>query len=327
MGGRPRPAARTVARIVEDAVRVGRFFRISFQRTLRIPDDGRTYPLPPGFGRFPVRRVRDFAARLPVAWRRRGGVFIAMYQREALWLAFEGVGWHPVAVQIGAGGVNAVSGGSWPEKLSEAPQNYLVCPDQPWLDGINTRRRIVRQFVAMPLGGGATVEEQLTGRASRGGIQVRVFDAKPGRFPSTPPRGRSVPDGLPFAHPANAATMGLGAGGQMRQALYPDPYGVRTWNRAAAGTLEVHILNAAQFSLVTGEEMPPTPISAKTYTDLGLPWFELYDDALGAVQGSRRLARVRSTRELDARAGKATPEDRVTIAPERVRRIRPRRAR
>ncbi len=32
-------------------------FAVSFQRTLRIPDDGKTYPLPPDLGVFPVRRV------------------------------------------------------------------------------------------------------------------------------------------------------------------------------------------------------------------------------------------------------------------------------
>ena len=30
---------------------------IHFQRTLRIPDDDTTYPLPPGLGRFPLRHV------------------------------------------------------------------------------------------------------------------------------------------------------------------------------------------------------------------------------------------------------------------------------
>ena len=34
---------------------------ITFQRTLRIPDDGETYPLPPGLGSFPLRHVDDFA--------------------------------------------------------------------------------------------------------------------------------------------------------------------------------------------------------------------------------------------------------------------------
>ena len=35
---------------------------IDFQRTLRIPDDNREYPLPPGLGAFPLRHVDDFAA-------------------------------------------------------------------------------------------------------------------------------------------------------------------------------------------------------------------------------------------------------------------------
>ena len=38
---------------------------IDFQRTLRIPDDGDTYPLPPGLGRFPLRHVDDHAANVP----------------------------------------------------------------------------------------------------------------------------------------------------------------------------------------------------------------------------------------------------------------------
>lgn len=39
--------------------------RITFQRTLRLPDDGHTYPLPPGLGSFPLRHVDDFAATVP----------------------------------------------------------------------------------------------------------------------------------------------------------------------------------------------------------------------------------------------------------------------
>lgn len=57
---------------------------IDFQRTLRIPDDNRAHLLPPGLGRFPVEHVDDFANRLPDTWRTHGGVFIPMYQSEAL---------------------------------------------------------------------------------------------------------------------------------------------------------------------------------------------------------------------------------------------------
>ena len=90
-------------------------------------------------------------------------------------------------MQIGIGGINAVSGGAWEEGLSADPQNYLVCPDQLWLDGINAGKELIRQFVAMPLGSGTTVEAQLTGREEVGGIQIRVFEPKPGRFPDRPP--------------------------------------------------------------------------------------------------------------------------------------------
>ncbi len=39
---------------------------ISFMRTLRVPDDGNTYPLPPGFDTFPMRHVDDFAKKMQV---------------------------------------------------------------------------------------------------------------------------------------------------------------------------------------------------------------------------------------------------------------------
>lgn len=38
---------------------------IEFQRTLRIPDDGNHYPLPPGLGRFLLRHLDDYSGRLP----------------------------------------------------------------------------------------------------------------------------------------------------------------------------------------------------------------------------------------------------------------------
>ena len=102
---------------------------IDFQRTLRIPDDNREYPLPPGLGRFPVEHVDDFADKLPDTWRTHGGVFIPMYQSEALWINFSGD--YPCAVKIAAGTINAVSGESWSNVLSADPQDYAVIPEQP----------------------------------------------------------------------------------------------------------------------------------------------------------------------------------------------------
>ena len=134
--------------------------RIGFQRTLRIPDDDRDYPLPPGLGRFPLRHVDDFAKEVPELWLRHGGVMLPMYQSEALWLNFDcRDGTYPFAIKIATGKINAVSGGSWEENLNRRPQDYVVAPKQPWLDGYCVEKGVIRQFVAMPLGSGYSAKQ------------------------------------------------------------------------------------------------------------------------------------------------------------------------
>nr|WP_235215905.1 hypothetical protein [Mycobacterium kyorinense] len=128
---------------------------VSFQRTLRIPESG-LHPLPPGLGRFPLRRVEDYPDTAPAEWLARGGIMLPIYQREAVWLSFDAD--EPAALQVGIGKVCAVSGNKWSEYLTRDPQNYVALPEQPWLDGINAGDGYIRQFVAVPLGCGATVE-------------------------------------------------------------------------------------------------------------------------------------------------------------------------
>src|ERR1700726_1777795 len=156
--------AMLAVRLENDRICVGGHFSMSFQRTLRVPDDGRDYPLPPGLGAFPVMHADLFGDRLPPNWRGRGEFFIPMYQREALWVGFDAPEWQPHAVKLGGGLVNAISGEPWSQNLCEEPQDYVVCPPQLWLDGINAGEEFIRQFVAMPLGSGVTVEGQLTGQ-------------------------------------------------------------------------------------------------------------------------------------------------------------------
>src|SRR5581483_4937247 len=146
---------------------------IEFQRTLRIPDDGKIYPLPAGFGRFPLRHLDDYKETVPASWMERGGVLMPMYQSEALWINFRTR--YPFAVKVAAGKINALTGGLWNGGLESDPQNYLVLPEQPWLDGFAVQKGVIRQFVAMPLGSGYSMEEQISGRANIGGIQLQVF--------------------------------------------------------------------------------------------------------------------------------------------------------
>lgn len=99
---------------------------------------------------------------------------LPVYLREAMWLHFGG-STEPAALQVGVGKVCAVSGKPWSGTLARDPQNYVVLPRQPWLDGINSGKGTVRQFVAVPLGLGATVEGQVTGEEVFGGVQLQSF--------------------------------------------------------------------------------------------------------------------------------------------------------
>ena len=71
--------------------------RIHFQRTLRIPDDGKEYPLPSGLGQFELRHVDDHANSAPQDWLRHGGVMLPMYQSEAMWICFNALAVSDVA--------------------------------------------------------------------------------------------------------------------------------------------------------------------------------------------------------------------------------------
>src|SRR5262249_23666688 len=82
---------------------------------------------------------------------------------------------YPFAIKVATGKIDAVSGKAWTDGLHRGPQDYMVAPRQPWLDGYCVARGQIRQFVAMPLGAGYSAEEQLTGRAEHGGLQIMVY--------------------------------------------------------------------------------------------------------------------------------------------------------
>jgi hypothetical protein len=309
--------------ISENTIRIGERFAFSLYRTLRVPDDGKTYPLPPGLGTFPLFRVDDYRDRLPPEIRQQGGAFVPMYQREALWLGFHGARWKPNAVIVAAGGINVLSGKADSEHLSDNPQNYLVCPDQPWLDGIHTDQGSIRQFVAMPLGLGYTVEAALAGAETRGGIKLTVFEPKPGRFPDSPPPERN--DGpVRLSGLGRGDRLGLGAGGVIRQKIYPDPYGLDTWDPNNFGEVIVHLVNSARFHEITGIAPPDTPVDAKAYTDHGLPWLALYDEAKGDIPPADEFLKVKTISARDAELEAATGGEHPFDVPEsQIRTIPP----
>ena len=201
---------------------------IDFQRTLRIPDDDKVHPLPPGLGRFPLRHLDDYAARVPEAWRQRGGVVLPMHQAEAMWMNFGSGFGYPFAVKVATGKVCALTGDAWVNHLNRDPQDYVVVPEQPWLDGYCVEKGVIRQFVAMPLGEGYTVEEQLTGAATHGGLQIMAYPMKRERY-------ESLVSERPREHfDLVANSLGLAPGGRMKQEIYDDPYGLDAWDQRHA---------------------------------------------------------------------------------------------
>jgi hypothetical protein len=278
--------------------------RIGFQRTLRIPDDDRTYPLPPGLGPFPLRHVDDFAGRVPAPWIEHGGVMLPMYQSEALWVHFHGH--YPFVVKVATGKIDAVTGQPLRPGLARGPQNYLAIPEQPWLDGYCVERGVIRQFVAMPLGAGYTAEEQITGAAEHGGLQLIVHPMKAKAYERLLARqARTGEHVLELAFSVAAPSMGLAPGGRMRQEIYDDPHALTDWDRDHAGRCFVHLANSLVWRQITGEQPPTVPPTAREYANAGLPWFDYYADGVSAVEGSGVLAGLKSVLQVGKQKGDA----------------------
>ena len=312
---------------VHDAARL----TIEFQRTLRIPDDGRTHALPPGLGAFPVRHVDD-GRNVPADWLTHGGVMLPMYQAEALWLRFEPHSdWerdsaYPFAIRVAAGKINAVTGQQWTNGLHEDPQDYMVAPRQPWLDGFCVTRGTIRQFVAMPLGQGYTAEEQITGEAVDGGVQIVVYPMKADvferRFPRRERRRWHSEETLCLSAAADASmpmasrSMGLAPGGRMKQKIYDDPFDFADWDTASSRCF-VHIANSRMWRSMTSEAPPTQPPTAADYTAAGLPWFDYYGEG-EAVQGSAILEGLKSVWQMGQKKGESPLPENTPVSGEKV---------
>ena len=103
--------------------------------------------------------------------------------------------------------------------------------------------------------------------------------------------------------------MGLAAGGKMKQKIYPDPHGIDTWDENNFGRLYVHIVNSLMYREITGNEPPPTPVTAKTYAQYGFPWFDLYDDKMGDISAPDELKKIKTVKEMDQEKGFTSQQD------------------
>jgi hypothetical protein len=309
-------------------------FHVSFQKTLRIPDDNKKYPLPPSLGTFPLEHVENYSRKVPSQWIEHGGVFMPMYQSEAMWLNFQTDNQRPFAIKVASGKINAVSGKEWTNFLDKDKQDYMVTPGQPWLDGFHVGKDVIRQFVAVPLKSGYTVEEQITGEAEHGGIQIIVYPMKDVYWQKELQKreeARKAREGnrilrssksiflespiyasaslsSEYAVNSLSADMGLGAGGYMTQQIYEDKYGLDVWDQTKGLRIFIHLLNSQQYTLVTGKANPSKPLSAKDYQSYHYPWFDYYSD-LKALDNSDNLSFIESIGSLQTKKGEVMIEE------------------
>lgn len=285
---------------------------ITLHRTCRVPH-GKTNSLPASMGRFLVYKVSDFKGRVPKNWKdQEGAYFIPIYKHEALWIGFDLRG-EPIALKVGAGMVNALTGERLTDQLSKNPeQDYLLPGHQSWIDGFKTNvGGNVFQFVSANLGEGETAEEQILGAAEFGGLQFAAFSSKVKLIPASRPREHVLFGSYPMTFGDNTKgamrslrsapsiqEMGLGAGGEISQKIYPDPYTKdhpleKIWNTNPFKKVYVYMVDPKGFEAITGEKAPESPISYKDYQIRELPWFGLFDQSLDDLPGSGKLEKLK----------------------------------
>ena len=283
------------------------------------PDDSTAYSLPPGLGSFPLKHLVDYSDRLPESYLERGGVIIPMHQAEALWISFSSKHDYPFAVKIATGKICAVTGDRWINHLNRDPQDYVVIPQQPWLDGYCVGKGVIRQFVAMPLGKRFTVEEQLTGESEVGGIQIVVYPMKRSRYKKLMKKRSKISRSVFMSMDCLVnEQMGSAPGGTMHQQIDEDEYGLDLWDMRRGSRCFVTIANSDQWKAITGEAAPSRTVTADAYTQAGLPWFDYYSEK-PSVSATGKLKGVKSVERLLHKKGEPGLGDKSIACPKVIK--------
>ena len=252
--------------VKSDEIEFGELCTIGFERTLRVPADGRDYAVPPGLGTFPIHDLTTHAG-VPASWKRHGTLAIALAPCEALWVCFSARWWHPCAVRLGVNGVNALTGRRFTGILGKS-QDYLACPAQPWLAAHSPRPGDVRQFLAPPL------HSDTRNRLSQVlDLRILVHPPRPGLFQENPPKSVRNPFVL-----GRRCELRLGPGEDMTRRVCPDPHGPEAWDPSPAAEVHLQLMSASTFRGVTGADPAPSPIDRRDYATFGVPWFAEYEE-------------------------------------------------
>jgi hypothetical protein len=256
-------------------------------KTKRVPEDGRTYGLPPNMGALPLALARNANQRFVKGeWVGRDVVLMPVANTQAMWFNFTDPtrfgGYHganssyPFAMIIGTGKVNAISGDELDMALKAdavtSTHNYIVTGSlfrpghQRWLDGYKTGPKEVRQFVATSRGSGTSIEEYLTGSVRWGGIQIVVYPLKRNVWE------RVKHEYSPEAYESEGVTrsvspeVDMSAGGKIDQVVEFPHFMPSDYDQSAGVRFWVTMVDHDAWPLLTGSSAPapvvtpaPTP--------------------------------------------------------------------
>ena len=68
-------------KLKHDRIIINDDLRISFRRTVRVPDNEQISHLPPDLGAFPLKQVDDYMTTIGAEMAAKGGVFFPMYRK------------------------------------------------------------------------------------------------------------------------------------------------------------------------------------------------------------------------------------------------------
>jgi len=131
-------------------------FYVSLRHTAKVEIDPKAHELPPDWGPFKEYKVADYFC--PNAWSN-NGYFVAVEEGMPLWIDLR---YNPqCACILSVQRFNPISNepANLEDGLTKEPkQNYMILPDQKWIDGY-TRDGKVYQFVVTKAGEGLAVNE------------------------------------------------------------------------------------------------------------------------------------------------------------------------
>lgn len=168
----------------------------------------------------------------------------------------------------------------------------------------------------MPLGSGYSAEEQITGSAEHGGLQIAVYPMKREVFERRFPK--SLEDESCLSLCIEEDDLGLAPGGRMRQEIYEDPYERQDWHDTKSSRCFVHLCNSMVWQSITGSAPPHPTLTAKNYTQAGLPWFDYYDDSQAALAGLAILAKLKSVTQKSFAKGEVVLPENESVTPTNV---------